>query len=377
MDTNRAAARDLLLLSRIPGIGPARLRALVDHFGDARAVAQAHPRDLIRIHGIEQKTALAITAFFRQGGPPDAHGYVEDQLARMEKGAVCFASIWDEPYPAHLRKIYDPPPFLFYRGTLLERDAAAIAIVGTRTPSPYGIRIADRFASGLAGRGITVVSGLARGIDTVAHGAALRAGGRTLAVIGSGLDVLYPPENRALAARIEKSGAVVSEFPMGTKPDAMNFPQRNRIVSGISLGTLVVETGTEGGAMITARTALDQNREVFAIPAPVDASTRSGTNRLLRDGHALLTETIDDILTELRPHLQGLIPDLPVPQPQEVPVLTLFEQRVADVISQEPVHIDWITERSSLSSAETLVHLLSLECKGLVRQLPGKHFVRA
>lgn len=377
MVDDRAATRDLLLLSRVPGIGPARLRALVDHFGSARAVAEAPPRDLIAVQGIEQKTALAITTFFRQGAPPDAREFADDQLRRMQKGEVLFTTLWDSDYPSHLRKIYDPPPFLFLRGTLLDRDAAAVAIVGTRTPSAYGNRIADRFAADMAARGITVVSGLARGIDTVAHTAALRAGGRTIAVIGSGLDVFYPPENRSLAARIEGRGAVLSEFPMGTKPDAMNFPQRNRTVSGLSLGTLVIETGTEGGAMITARTALDQNREVFAIPAPVDAVKRSGANRLLRDGQALLTETVDDILNELRPHLDGLITDLAAPAPQELPPLTLFEQRVADVISNEPVHIDWITEHSALTSAETLVHLLSLECKGLVRQLPGKHFVRA
>ncbi len=376
MAEDHAPARDLLLLTRIPGVGPARLRALIDFFGNTNAITHASPRDLIRVQGIEQKTALAITGFFRSGVPADALKFVDDQLVRMEKADVRFTSLWKADYPPHLRKIYDPPPFLFFRGSLTAPDAAAVAVVGTRTPSAYGVRTAERFAAAMAGRGITVVSGLARGIDTVAHKAALHAGGRTIAVIGSGLDVLYPPENRSLAARIVLHGALLSEFPMGTKPDAMNFPQRNRVVSGMSLGTLVIETGTEGGAMITARNALDQNREVFAIPTPVDATTRSGTNRLLRDGHALLTETVDDILGELHPQLRGVIGDLPSPPPPETPPLSLFEQRVADVLTDEPVHIDAITGLSSLSASETLVHLLALECKGLVRQLPGKHFVR-
>jgi len=376
MHDDRAAARDILLLSRIPGIGPARLRALIEFFGNASNVTHASPRDLVRVPGIEQKIALAVVNYFRNGVPDDARRFVDDQLKSMDVHGVRFTNPWEADYPQHLRKIYDPPPYLFYRGSLIAQDAAAIAVVGTRTPSAYGVRIADRFATALATRGITIVSGLARGIDTVAHSATLRAGGRTVAVIGSGLDVMYPAENHALATRIMAHGAVISEFPMGTKPDAMNFPQRNRVVSGMSLGTLVIETGIEGGAMITARNALDQNREVFAIPSPIDATTRSGANRLLRDGQALLTETPDDILSELHPHLRGLIPDLPLPPPRETPPLSLFEQRVAEVIGDEPSHIDAISEQTSLSSAETLVHLLALECKGVVRQLPGKHFVR-
>lgn len=377
MHDDHAAARSILLLSCIPGIGPARLRALLEFFDDTSDVARAGPRDLIRVPGIEQKTAMAIVTFFRNGVPGEAHRFVEDQLKSMDLHGIRFTTPGEADYPQHLRKIYDPPPFLFYQGCLIAQDAAAVAVVGTRSPSAYGTRIADRFATALAARGITIVSGLARGIDTVAHSAALRAGGRTIAVIGSGLDVLYPAENNTLAARIKAHGAVISEFPMGTKPDAMNFPQRNRVVSGMSLGTLVVETGIEGGAMITARNALDQNREVFAIPSPIDATTHSGTNRLVREGQALLTETPEDILAELLPHLHGLIPDLPLPPPRETPPLSLFEERVAGVIGNEPSHIDAISERTSLSSAETLVHLLALECKGVVRQLPGKHFVRA
>jgi DNA processing protein len=220
------------------------------------------------------------------------------------------------------------------------------------------------------------VSGLARGIDTIAHSAALQAGGRTIAVIGSGLDVLYPPENGALARRIIARGAVLSEFAMGAKPDAGNFPQRNRVVSGMTLGTLVIETRVDGGAMITARSALDQDREVFALPFPVNGTERSGTNLLLREGRAMLTETVDDIIAELGPKLHGLIPDVPAAPERVPPPLSLFEQQVYDVLSGDPLHIDAIAERTSLTTADSLVRLLGLECKGAVRQLPGKHFVR-
>ena len=285
-------------------------------------------------------------------------------------------TFWDAEYPDPLKRIYDPPPFLFMNGALRPQDAAAIAVVGTRNPTAYGTHVAQRFAADLAGKGLTVVSGLARGIDTVAHWAALRAGGRTAAIIGSGIDVIYPTENADLARRLANQGALISEFTMGAKPDAVNFPQRNRIISGMSLGTVVIETGVEGGAMITARSALDQNREVFAVPSPLSPAGRSGTNLLIREGSATLVESIDDILQELAPKLTGLIPDLPHAPRLPLPPLTLFEQKLFDVLDDHPQHIDLVAEHSGFSTAEALVHLLSLEFKGAVRQLPGKLFLR-
>ncbi len=286
-------------------------------------------------------------------------------------------SFWDDDYPPHLKRIYDPPPFLFVRGSLTDADAPSIAVVGTRTPTPYGTRLAERFAADLCALGITVVSGLARGIDTIAHGAALRAGGRTLAVIGSGIDVLYPPENSGLASRLTERGALLSEFVMGTKPDAVNFPQRNRIISGITLGTLVVETGTEGGAMITARLALDQGREVFAVPSPVTGALRSGTNMLIREGNAVLTESVEDIMAELGASLRRRRHrSSGAAREQSLPPLTLFEQKIFDALTEHPVHIDTIAGLSGYSTSEALVHLLALEFKGAVRQLPGKLFLR-
>jgi len=285
-------------------------------------------------------------------------------------------TFWDAEYPEHLKRIYDPPPFLFLGGSLLPRDAAAVAVVGTRSPTAYGLRIAERFAMELAAKGITIVSGLARGIDTAAHGAALKAAGRTVAVIGSGIDNIYPTENSGLAHRLAANGALMSEFIMGTKPDATNFPQRNRIISGMSLGTVVVETGVEGGAMITARLALDQNREVFAVPSPLSPGGKSGTNLLIREGNAFLVESAEDILQELASQLKGLIAG-PPPRPQPPPPpLTLFEQKLIDVLDDHPQHIDIVADHAGFTTSEALVHLLSLEFKGAARQLPGKLFLK-
>jgi DNA processing protein len=301
---------------------------------------------------------------------------VDQQLARLNKVDARVVTFWDREYPSHLKKIYDPPPFLFVRGEFDERDSASIAIVGTRNPSPYGVHTAEQFATELARLGLTIVSGLARGIDTIAHRATVKAAGRTIAVIGSGVDVIYPPENKPLAERIFDQGAVVSEFVMGAKPDAGNFPRRNRIISGMTLGTLIIETGVDGGAMITASTALDQSREVFAIPSAVSAKRKSGTNFLIKDGRALLTETIEDILTELAPRLKGVLKDRGTVAPEAPADLTLFEKQIYDALQDEPVQIDVLAERAHMPTSDALVHLLSLEFKGAVRQMPGKMFLR-
>lgn len=369
--------RDLLILSRVPGIGPHRLRALVTHFGDAGAVAGASGRQLIAVEGIERTTASAITSFFRGQAAHTAGRFADDQLVRLARSGGKATTVWDREYPSLLKRIYDPPAVLFYRGTLDARDDYSLAIVGTRQPSPYGIQMTERFAVALARIGIPVVSGLARGIDTTAHAASIRAGNRTIAVIGSGIDIMYPPENRGLADRIVKNGAVLSEFPMGAKPDAVNFPRRNRIVSGMSLGTLVIETGTDGGAMITANIAVDQGREVFAVPAAVSERAPSGTNALLKEGKAKLTESIDDILVELAPRLKAILPDAASRRAEPRVEVTLFERRLLDVMGDAPVHVDALASDAGFGVADALVHLLSLEFKGLVRQIPGKKFVRA
>ena len=368
--------RDLLTLTTIPGIGPNRLRALVSHFKDPARVADATTKQLVAVEGIERKTALSIVNYFRDSGPALAKRDIETQLSRLNKVDGRVVTFWDAEYPTTLKKIYDPPPFLFIRGHFVETDPDSIAIVGTRSPSPYGRQMAERFSSELARLGISIVSGLARGIDTIAHGSALKAGGRTVAIIGSGIDVIYPPENKPLFEKIVEHGCVASEFPMGAKPDAGNFPRRNRIISGMALATLIVETGVDGGAMITATTALDQNREIFAIPGAINDKRQSGTNLLIKEGKAILVESVDDILIELGPRLNRVLKDQPRVRKAPPAEMTLFERQLYETMGDDPLHIDLLAERAKLSTSDALVQLLSLEFKGLVRQMPGKFFVR-
>jgi DNA processing protein len=370
--------RTLLILSKIPGVGIIRLRSLVNHFGDPARVLEATPRELAAVEGIEEKTAVGIARFCRSVDMGAIHRALDDQMRRLQRIGGRIVSLWDKDYPANLKKIYDPPIVLFLRGSFDPRDTYAVAVVGTRDPSSYGVHCAERFATDLARNGLTVVSGLARGIDTTAHGAALRAQGRTIAVIGSGIDRIYPSENGPLAERITHAGAVVSEYEMGAKPDAVNFPRRNRIISGIAMATLVVETGVEGGAMITATTALDQNRDVFAVPfALSDKQKNNGTNVLIRESKAMLAESVADIVAELAPRLRGILHSSS-PVPRELPSdLSLFERKIYDALPEDaPLHIDALAQRSGLSTADTLAHLLSLEIKGVVRQTPGKMFSR-
>jgi DNA processing protein len=367
---------DLLTLSTIPGIGPNRLRSLISHFKDTHAVSGASAKQLSAVEGIERKTALSVVNFYRDSGAAVAKRYVDSQLSTLNKVNGRVITLWDNEYPANLKKIYDPPPFLFVRGSFSETDNYALAIVGTRTPSPYGIHLVERFSTELAKLGVPIISGLARGIDSSAHKAALRAGGRTVAIIGSGLDVIYPPENKHLLERITEHGAVASEFAMGAKPDAGNFPRRNRIISGMALGIVIVETGTDGGAMITAATALDQNREVFAIPSAISEKRKSGANLLIKEGKAALVENVEDILAELGPRLKQILKGTKIKDAEAPPDLTLFERRLYDALTEEPIHIDALADRAGLSTSDALVQLLSLEFKGAVKQMPGKMFVK-
>jgi DNA processing protein len=367
---------DVLTLSQIPNIGAYRLRTLISHFGETNNIFSATANEFAYVEGFTRKVAISASHFLRSDALTRAQRFAEEQLGRAGRAGCRVVSYWDDVYPEQLKRIYDPPAFYFMLGELLKQDSSAIAIVGTRMPSDYGTVVAEKFGQEFARLGITVVSGLARGVDTVAHSAALRSGGRTIAVIGSGIDVIYPPENKGLSARIATSGAVLSEYSMSAKPDAVNFPKRNRIISGLSLGTLVIETDINGGAMITAAMALDQNREVFAVPAGILARRGRGCNTLIRDGKAKLVESIEDITAELA---QKLAPPVTrgatstLAQPQE---LSLFEKHIYDVCSETPLHIDLLAERVQLAMPDVLVNLLSLEFKGLVKQLPGKVFVR-
>ena len=357
----------LLLLASIPGIGHAKIRTLVNKFGSAEKVFSASAHQLIATEGFDQKTAEKILDPTQRNA-----GFADDQMNLMAEYDARAVTIWDEDYPENLKNIFDPPAFFFVRGVLSEFDRYSVAIVGTRECTPYGKRMTESLAQELALRGITIVSGLARGIDTVAHKAALQNGGRTLAVLGSGVDRIYPTENFKLAMEIIENGALISDYPMRTGPDAVNFPGRNRIISGISLGSVIVEAGEKSGALITSEYALEQNREVFAVPGNVTVPQSRGPHKLIRNG-AKLVESVDDILIELEHKLQ----------PRTKPVkkdkffqLNFHEQSVYDCIANDPRHIDQISKTANLSVSETLSHLLSLELMGAVKQLSGKHFIK-
>jgi DNA processing protein len=362
--------RAVIALSLVPQVGPARLRALLARFGSARGVLDAPERLLAAVDGVGAQIAAAIAGL-------DADAAVDGQFERAQRVGAEPVTLWDERYPALLREIYDPPPVLWMRGDLRPDDGRAVAIVGTRRATEYGRRVAHHFAFELARRGYTIVSGLAYGIDITAHRAAVEAGGRTIAVLGSGADWIYPARHAPLAERIASGqGAVLSEFALGTKPDAHNFPRRNRLIAGLSLGTLVAEARATGGALLTAWMATEQNRSVFAAPSPLLSPAGDGGNQLIRKGFAALVTSVDDILAEIEPQL-GTPAGSDARAPEPPPDLGDEERRLLAVLHEDPLALDDVCHHAGMDSSSALVHLLSLEFKGLVRQLAGKQFCRA
>ncbi|NOY64990.1 MAG: DNA-protecting protein DprA [Nitrospirae bacterium] len=351
-----------IALSLIDDIGPRSIRALLDSFGDAKCVFQADIRELLQVEGIGEKRARAIKGFNRWKE-------VERILSLCETQEIKILTENDESYPVLLKNIHTRPFLLYLKGKILEEDRYAVAVVGPRKPTEYGVRVADMIAGELAKAGITVVSGMARGIDTVAHKAAIIRGGRTIAVLGSGIDVPYPPENAGLMKRITKSGYVVSEFPPGTKPERGNFPVRNRIISGLSLGVVVIEATNDSGALITAEYALEQNREVFSVPGMITSKRSSGTNTLIKKG-AVLVESAEDIIKELAPQLKGFIREAS----RRSVSLSDDESNVVKYLSKEPVHVDVLTRESKIPLNKLLSILTALELKGVVKQAEGKRF---
>ncbi len=364
-----------IALNMVDGVGPIRVRALRDRFGEPQAILAASKTELMQVEGVGEEVARSITGWREKVD-------LEAELQRIEKSGVRVVSRDDAEYPKNLREIYDPPLVLYVKGALTERDALAIAVVGSRRTSLYGQEMARKLAFQLARVGVTVVSGLARGIDTAAHNGALQAKGRTVAVIGCGIDVVYPAENKKLADEIvEKGGAVVTEFPFGVQPDRQNFPMRNRIISGWSLGVVVVEANLKSGALITANQAGEQGRQVFAVPGRADSILSRGANKLIKDG-AKLTEDVEDILGEF----EYLLPKTATESAKAgvegggiKPALQLSEteEKVMAQIGNEEVAIDEIIRASGLTTACVSATLLALEMKRLVRQLPGKQYVRS
>ena len=358
-----------LALSTVPKIGPIRYVSLIKHFGSPEKVLAASKNELAGLPDVGPVTASSIKSNV-------SWETAEEQLGLCEKNRVQIVTFKDDSYPQNLLSIYDPPPFLFVGGEIKEEDQNAVAIVGCRSASSYGRRITERIGRELVRRGITIVSGMARGIDSIGHLAALKEKGRTLAVFGSGLDVLYPPENRKLAGQIRSSGAIISEFLLGTKPEAPNFPRRNRLISGLSLGVVIVEAGNKSGALLTAQCALDQNREVFAIPGNLGSKNSEGTNRLIKEGAKLVT-SVEDILEELRIFTREGESSSFEETKKDLSDLSEAERSIFKLISDEPYHIDKIASKASVGVPQALSMLLSLELKGLVKQLSGKMFVRA
>ncbi|MBI3328249.1 MAG: DNA-protecting protein DprA [Nitrospinae bacterium] len=361
-----------IALHLVPGVGRITFKKLVDYFGHPREVLRATLGQLTRVSGIGPKIAQEIVRF-------QTATEVEHELRAVERYGCHVVTQADAGYPALLKAIDDPPPVLYVKGGLGDPTVPTVAVVGSRRPATYGKVVAEQLARELSERGITVVSGLARGIDSTAHLGALKGGGETIAVLGCGLAHMYPLENRALAERISRQGAVVSEFPMATKPERLNFPLRNRIISGLSLGTVVVEAGERSGALITAQWALEQGREVLAVPGNVTAPTSRGTNRLIKMG-AKLVESVEDILEEL-PHYALGPKQATAPRQQALGFQadsTPDEARILALLDPvEERHIDWIIERSHLPTGSVSSLLLQLELEGRVTQLPGKVFLKA
>ena len=300
------------------------------------------------------------------------------QAAAAARCAARLVLLSDADYPATLRPIDLPPPFLLVRGSLVREDGLAVAIVGSRRGSEYGLRMAERLAADLGARGVTVASGLARGVDTAAHRGALDAGGRTIAVLGSGVDVVYPPENRRLASEVAEAGALVSQFPMGASPLPHHFPARNRVIAGLTLGTVVVEAAERSGALITARCAGELGREVYAVPGSVSLPGSQGTNRLIQDG-AKLVQGWEDVVAEWPSDWRRALRELPATSEQggRPSAVEPGERVILAMLGDEPVAVDAVVERSGLPTGQVSARLTALELRGLVRRMTGQRYVRS
>ena len=376
--------RDWLTLALVPGVGTAKFIRLLARFRTPRNVLDAPQGALEEVVGPRLAERI--------GQYRDVVD-VARQERLIEKYDVSLVTLDDATYPVRLAEIYDPPLVLFLRGELHEADQHCVAVVGTRRPTPYGVRMAEKLAGELAARGITVISGMAAGIDAAAHRGALEAGGRTIAVFGNGVDVVYPPQHAELMDRITQHGCVISEFEMGTKPVAGNFPHRNRIISGMTLGAVIVEAPSKSGALITARRAADQGREVFAVPGQVGVRNSEGPHALIRDG-AKLVETVEDILVELNLPAElrqapspaappepadtsaqaAQAPSPPRPPERQATGVSPLEKDVLSVLSPDGSFVDEIAQACRISVSEALSSLTVLELKGLIRQFSGKRF---
>jgi DNA processing protein len=356
--------RDLLTLRLVPGIGPRLTAALLKRFGSAAGALRASVGQLREVPHIGGKLAEDLHRAMRAADP-------SAELELVERHGVQLLALGTAAYPAALAEIEDPPHLLYVRGTIESRDAKAVALVGSRSCTSYGRRVAERLAAGLAQKGYTIVSGLARGIDGAAHRAALKAGGRTLAVLAGGLSRIYPPEHADLAQQVQAAGALISEAAMMMEPLATLFPGRNRIISGLSRGVVVVEAAERSGALLTAQHALEQGRPVFAVPGPVDSPASGGTHQLIRQG-AILVRGVEDVLEELEGVAAAVAPKAAPPPPE----MTDIQRRIWDFLGDRPKHVDDMTRQLNLAVSELSGTLMLMEMKRMVRRLPGNNYER-
>ncbi|MBF6599165.1 MAG: DNA-protecting protein DprA [Dehalococcoidia bacterium] len=352
-----------IAFSRVPRIGRVRVAQLEEHFGLLERAWKA-PAGELRQAGLDAATVTSCIE-------ARATVHPEDELEQLERHGVQAITWHDAGYPQRLQEVYDRPPVLYVRGELTAGDEWAVAVVGTRRVTVYGRQVAEEMARGLASNRVTVVSGLARGVDAIAHRAALECGGRTVGVLACGLDLVYPPEHKRLAEQMVERGALISDYALGTQPRSEFFPRRNRILSGISLGVLVVEGDVKSGALITARQALEQNREVFAVPGSIYSPGSRGTNKLIQDGEAKLTLDVEDVLAELNLSMAA----------QQIEMTELLpadetESVLLRLLSTEPAHIDEVRRGSGLPIATVTSTLAMLELKGMVKQVGRMNYVR-
>lgn len=356
-----------LALYMVPGLGNVAYRNLLHAFNDPEEIFEATLFDLTRVQGIRKEVALNIVNKVYERDP-------EEELRKVEDCGARIIPFHDPAYPEPLKTIYDPPVILYLKGKDIPPNVTFIAMVGSRNATHYGIKAAEKIGQGLARRGLGVASGMARGIDSASHWGCLDGRGFTIAVLGTGIDIVYPGSNKKLFHQIVQTGAVISEFPTGTPPSPNNFPVRNRIISGVSKAVVIVEATKKSGSLITASMALEQGREVFAVPGSIDSFKSTGCHYLIKQG-ARLVENSDDVLEEL-----GL--NFPYAEKTDtftrgpLPPLDDFENMIYDIIGDYPVHIDQIVRQTNLESGEVSGTLMRMELKGLIRQLPGKMFVR-
>ncbi len=358
-----------VLLNMVSEVGPVRFKKIMDRFGSAAAAVKASPVDWETVQGLTREMRGRICDGLRAAGE-----HLEKELVLLERYGARTLVQEDEEYPESLKILADPPFLLYIRGSLSPRDALSVAIVGARGATAYGRAVAESVARDLAKSGITVVSGLARGIDTAAHVSALKNKGRTIGILGSGFDEFYPNENRPLFEKIGDNGAVISEYPMTRAPEAGNFPRRNRLISGMSLAVVVAEAQEASGALITARLAAEQGREVFAVPGPIFSQGSRGPHRLLKQGARLL-ESVEDLFEELSvfKNLTGKTRPAVRKRP---PALSAEEKKVLSLLSLEPTHADDLTAQLGLETGTVAAALLNLELKGLTRLTPGNAYIK-